>query len=207
MARQAAAVEGSRFGHRGGRDSSQRGMPQECIQQIAGYDSVGGPTGETAVLLNHHNTAGAATGSFCGFQNLSDENLKTNLNPVRRPAHEGGVQRRIELVKKRRSGDPDCHCVTRVSHVSKKEDDTEREAVMNRASEHNLVSLLDKWSTRWKRLHSRLLWTRWRFGIPGASEMKQACIAVNHFLRALSDSNMDFHCRAVQSVNAAVETS
>ena len=42
---------------------------------------------------------GAATGSFHGFQNLSDENLKTNLRPVRRPAHEGGI-RRIELVKK-----------------------------------------------------------------------------------------------------------
>ena len=58
---------------------------------------------------------GAATGSFYGFQNLSDENLKTNLRPVRRPAHEGGVlaglhlQRRIELVKKRRGGDSDCH--------------------------------------------------------------------------------------------------
>ena len=72
MARQAAAVEGSRFSHRGGRDSSQRGMPQA--------------TGETAVLLDANNqavalfpTPGAATGSLYGFKNLSDENLKTNL--------------------------------------------------------------------------------------------------------------------------------
>ena len=126
-------------------------------------------------------------------------------------------------MKKRRGGDSDCHCVhTCLASLKKKEDDTEldfaREAVMNRASEHNLVSLLDKWSTRWKRRgRTRAIGphayeeycTLGFFGHGGvfdisrASEMKQACIAVNHFLRALSDSNMDFHCRAVQSVNAA----
>ena len=84
----------------------------------------------------------------------------------------------------------------------KKEDDTEldfaREAVMNRASEHNLVALLDKWSTRWKhRGRTRAIgphaYEKYStlgffghggvFGISRASEMKQACIAVNHFLR------------------------
>ena len=39
-------------------------------------------------------------------------------------------------------------------NMSRKEDDAELdfacEAVMNRASEHNLVVLLDKWSTCWK---------------------------------------------------------
>ena len=62
---------------------------------------------------------GAATGSFYGFQNLSDENLKTNLRPVRRPAHEGGI-RRIELVKKGGAAIQIVIACIRVSHVSKK---------------------------------------------------------------------------------------
>ena len=133
--------------------------------------------------------AGAATGSCYGFQNLSDENLKTNLRPVRRPAHEGGVlARRFRLSLR--------------AYVSKKEDDTELdfacEAVMNRASEHNVVALLDKWSTCWKHrgrtraigLHAYEKYSTLGFfghggvfGILRASQMKQACIAVNHFLR------------------------
>ena len=86
--------------------------------------------------------------------------------------------------------------------MSCKEDDTELdfacEAVMNRASEHNLVVLLDKWSTRWKhRGRTRAIgphaYEKYStlgfyahggvFGISKASGMKQACIAVNHFLR------------------------
>ena len=69
---------------------------------------------------------------------------------------------------------------------------------MNRASEHNLVALLDKWSTRWKhRGRTRAIgphaYEKYStpgffghggvFGISRASEMKQACIAVNHFHR------------------------
>ena len=84
------------------------------------------------------------------------------------PAHDGGalaglhLQRRIELEKKKRSGDSDCHCVHTCLACLKKEDDAELdfvcEAVMNRASEHNLVVLLDKWSTCWKhRGHTRAL--------------------------------------------------
>ena len=56
---------------------------------------------------------------------------------------------------------------------------------MNRASEHNLVVLLDKWSTRWKqRGRTRAIYAHGGvFGISKASGMKQACIAVSHFLR------------------------
>ena len=69
---------------------------------------------------------------------------------------------------------------------------------MNRASEHNLVVLLDKWSARWKhRGRTRAIgphaYEKYStlgfyahggvFGISKASGMKQACIAVNHFLR------------------------
>ena len=116
MARQAAAAEGSRFSHR--RDSSQRGMPQECIQQIAGHGSVGGsdrrdrraagrqqpgwpwtkPSRRALPTSSSRPTpAGAATGSLYGFQNSSDENLKTNLRPGLRPAHEGGVLAGLHL--------------------------------------------------------------------------------------------------------------
>ena len=72
------------------------------------------------------------------------------------------------------------------------------EAVLNRASEHNLVVLLDKWSTYWKhRGRTRAIGPHTCekystlgfyghggvFGISKASEMKQACLAVNHFLK------------------------
>ena len=86
--------------------------------------------------------------------------------------------------------------------MSRKEDDTELdfacEAVMKRASEHNLVTLLDKWSTCWKhRGRTRAIgphaYEKYStlgffghggvFGISRASQMKTACIAVNRFLR------------------------
>ena len=86
--------------------------------------------------------------------------------------------------------------------MSCKEDDAELdvacEAVMSRASEHNLVALLDKWSTRWKhRGRTRAIGPHAYekcstlgffghggvFGISRASQMKKECIAVNHFLR------------------------
>ena len=86
--------------------------------------------------------------------------------------------------------------------MSRKEDDAELdfacEAVMKRASEHNLVTLLGKWSTCWKhRGRTRAIGPRAYekystlgffghggvFGTSRASQMKQACIAVNHFLR------------------------
>ena len=69
---------------------------------------------------------------------------------------------------------------------------------MKRASEHNLVVLLDKWSARWKhRGRTRAIGPHAYekyctlgfhghggvFGISKASEMKRACMAVNHFLR------------------------
>ena len=68
---------------------------------------------------------------------------------------------------------------------------------MNRASEHNLVVLLDKWSTCWKhRGCTRAIGPTLMkntalsasldmvvFGISKASEMKRACIAVNHFVK------------------------
>ena len=69
---------------------------------------------------------------------------------------------------------------------------------MHRASEHNLVALLDNWSTRWKhRGRTRAIgphaYEKYStlgffghggvFGISRASEMKKKCIAVNHFLR------------------------
>ena len=122
VARQAAAVEGSRFSHRGGR-GSHRGMPQA--------------TGETAVLLDANNQAGPGPNHLGGLCQLLHRGqhrpgqrrgastasrtcptrTSRRTRPVRRPAHEGGVlaglhlQRRIELVKKRRGGDSDCHCV------------------------------------------------------------------------------------------------
>ena len=72
------------------------------------------------------------------------------------------------------------------------------EAVLDRASEHNLVVLLDKWSACWKqRGRTRAIgphaYEKYStlgfyghggvFGISKASEMKRACMAVNHFLR------------------------
>ena len=72
------------------------------------------------------------------------------------------------------------------------------EAVLDRASEHNLVVLLDKWSMCWKqRGRTRAIgphaYEKYStlgfyghggvFGISKASEMKRACMAVNHFLR------------------------
>ena len=69
---------------------------------------------------------------------------------------------------------------------------------MKRASEHNLVVLLDKWSACWKqRGRTRAIgphaYEKYStlgfyghggvFGISKASEMKRACMAVNHFLR------------------------
>ena len=72
------------------------------------------------------------------------------------------------------------------------------EAVMKRASEHNLVVLLGKWSACWKqRGRTRAIgphaYEKYStlgfyghggvFGISKASEMKRACMAVNHFLR------------------------
>ena len=72
------------------------------------------------------------------------------------------------------------------------------EAVLNRASEHNLVALLDEWSACWKhRGRTRAIGPHAYekyctlgfyghggvFGILKASEMKQACLAVNHFLK------------------------
>ena len=69
---------------------------------------------------------------------------------------------------------------------------------MKRASEHNLVVLLDKWSACWKqRGRTRAIgphaYEKYStlgfyahggvFGISKASGMKQACIAVNHFLK------------------------
>ena len=72
------------------------------------------------------------------------------------------------------------------------------EAVLDRASEHNLVVLLDKWSMCWKqRGRTRAIGPHAYenystlgfyghggvFGISKASEMKRACMAVNHFLR------------------------
>ena len=72
------------------------------------------------------------------------------------------------------------------------------EAVLDRASEHNLVALLDKWSMCWKqRGRTRAIgphaYEKYStlgfyghggvFGISKASEMKRACMAVNHFLR------------------------
>ena len=72
------------------------------------------------------------------------------------------------------------------------------EAVMKRASEHNLVVLLDKWSACWKqRGRTRAIgphaYEKYStlgfyghggvFGISKASEMKRECMAVNHFLR------------------------
>ena len=124
------------------------------------------------------------------------------------PAHDGGalaglhLQRRIELMKKRRGGDSNCHCVHTCLACLKIEDDAELdfayEAVMNRASEHNLVVLLDKWSTCWKhRGRTRAIGPHAYekyctlgffghggvFGISKASEMKRACIAVNHFVK------------------------
>ena len=73
------------------------------------------------------------------------------------------------------------------------------EAVLDRASEHNLVALLDKWSMCWKQRgrtqaigpHASEKYSTLGFyghggvfGISKASEMKRACMAVNHFLRA-----------------------
>ena len=60
-------------------------------------------------------------------------------------------------MKKRRGGDLDCHCVhTCLASLKKKEDDTEldfaREAVMNRASEHNLVFFFGRYGPRRLRL-------------------------------------------------------
>ena len=208
----------------------------------------GGPTGETAVLLDANNQAGPGPNHLCGLCQLlhrgqhrgSDGELlrfpelvrrEPQDEPAPRPAASarGRCSGRSAPTAENRAGEEKAGRRLRLSlsaYVSrkpqKKEDDTEldfaREAVMNRASEHNLVSLLDKWSTRWKRRgRTRAIGphayeeycTLGFFGHGGvfdisrASEMKQACIAVNHFLRALSDSNMDFHCRAVQSVNAA----
>ena len=72
------------------------------------------------------------------------------------------------------------------------------EAVLDRASKHNLVVLLDKWSMCWKqRGRTRAIGPHacekystlgfyghgGVFGISKASEMKRACMAVNHFLR------------------------
>ena len=72
------------------------------------------------------------------------------------------------------------------------------EAVLDRASEHNLVVLLDKWSMCWKqRGRTRAIgphaYEKYStlgfyghggvFGISKASEMKRAYMAVNHFLR------------------------
>ena len=69
---------------------------------------------------------------------------------------------------------------------------------MKRASEHNLVVLLDKWSACWKqRGRTRAIgphaYEKYStlgfyghggvFGISKASEMRRACMAVNHFLR------------------------
>eukprot|EP00439_Symbiodinium_sp_Y106_P058366 s2509_g8.t1 len=121
-----------------------------------------GPTGETAVLLDANNQAGfepsrqanffieantgAATGSLHGFQNLSDENLKDE--PAPRPAAiaRGGI-RRIEPVKKGGAAIQIVMCI-RVSHVSKKKttpsSTLHSRLSLNRASEHNLVALLDK---------------------------------------------------------------
>ena len=76
--------------------------------------------------------------------------------------------------------------------------DLASEAVMKRASEHNLVVLLDKWSACWKqRGRTRAIgphaYEKYStlgfyghggvFGISKASEMRRACMAVNHFLR------------------------
>ena len=104
--------------------------------------------------------------------------------------------------------------------MSRKEDDAELdfacEAVMNRASEHNLVALLDKWSTRWKhRGRTRAIgphaYEKYStlgffghggvFGISRASE-KSVHRRQSFSQRALSVSDMDFHRHPVQSVNA-----
>ena len=76
---------------------------------------------------------------------------------------------------------------------------------MKRASEHNLVALLDKWSACWKqRGRTRAIgpqaYEKYStlgfyghggvFGISKASEMKRACMAVNHFF-----SESAFHPR------------
>ena len=87
-------------------------------------------------------------------------------------------------------------------NMSRKEGDANLdfacEAVMNRATEHNLVALLDKWSTCWKhRGRTRAIgphaYEKYStlgffghggvFGISRASQTKTACIAVNRFLR------------------------
>eukprot|EP00439_Symbiodinium_sp_Y106_P058404 s4987_g8.t1 len=199
VARQAAAVEGSRLSHRGGRDSSQRGMPQECIQQIAGHGSVGGVrrarppccwTPTTRLALDQTISALDQTISADSANFFIEANTGRGSDGelLRFPELGGVLARRFRLSLR--------------AYVSKKEDDTELdfacEAVMNRASEHNVVALLDKWSTCWKHrgrtraigLHAYEKYSTLGFfghggvfGILRASQMKQACIAVNHFLR------------------------
>ena len=66
MARQAAAAEGSRFSHL--RDSSQRGMPQECIQQIAGLDQT--ISAGSANFFIEANTGRGSDGELLRFPEL-----------------------------------------------------------------------------------------------------------------------------------------
>ena len=86
MARQAAAVEGSRFSLRGGRDSG------ECHRSASSRSPVmavwGGPTGETLALAQ---TISAGSANFFidgdvifgyGFVNLSDRALKENVRAI-----------------------------------------------------------------------------------------------------------------------------
>ena len=140
--------------------------------------------------------------SFCKLKNFEDRELMT-LDYQRMTAVLWqtckSLQRRIEKLEKKKRGAIGLMLLRQINMSREKEDkanlDLACEAVLNRASEHNLVVLLDKWSTCWKhrgriRAIGPFAYEKYStlgfyghggvFGISKASEMKQACLAVIH---------------------------